>query len=98
MWAETPIYEIEVDGENVVVFGLLQDVVVADPSDQVFIVPRAGVYRLDLISQAYYGVPDLWPVIARANSLIDAIVGFELNQEVRIPTKGRLAQEGVLSV
>lgn len=98
MWAETPIYEVEVSGENVVVFGLLQDTVVADSTDQVFIVPQAGVYRLDLISNAFYGVPDLWPVIARVNGLVDAIVGFERGATIRVPTKSRLAQEGVLSV
>lgn len=98
MWVQTPVYSVTVQGENVLVFGLLEDAIVADPTDQVFIVPRAGVYRLDLISQNFYGVPDLWPVIARANNLIDAIVGFTLGQSVRIPTKARLAQEGLLSV
>ena len=98
MFAQTPIYEIESEGENVVVLGLLQDIVAADPTDQVFIVPQAGIYRLDLISQACYGVPDLWHVIARVNGLLDAIVGFERGAEIRVPTKSRLAQEGVLSV
>ena len=98
MWAQTPIYEIEVEGENVVVFGLLQDAIVADPTDQVYTVPQAGVYRLDLLSQNFYGVPDLWPVIARANNLLDAIVGFAQGQQIRVPTKSRLAQEGLLSV
>lgn len=98
MWAQTPIYEIESGGESVVVFGLLQDTVVADATDKLFSVPQAGVYRLDLISQAFYGVPDLWPIIARVNGLLDAIVGFERGAEIRVPTKARLAQEGVLSV
>jgi len=97
MWPQTPIYEIEVDGENVVVFGLLHDAVVADPTDEIFVVPRGGVYRLDLISQHAYGVPDLWHVIASVNNLIDALVGFELGDVIRIPTKARLAQEGLLS-
>lgn len=98
MWVDTPIYEVEVGGENAVVFGLLQDAVVADPSDQMYTVPQAGVYRLDLISQNFYGVPDLWFVIARANNLIDAIVGFAQGQTIRVPAKSRLAQEGLLSV
>lgn len=98
MWAQTPIYEIEVGGENVVVFGLLQDAIVADPTDEVFTVPQAGVYRLDLLSQNFYGVPDLWPVIARANNLIDALVSFAQGTRIRVPTKARLAQEGLLSV
>jgi hypothetical protein len=98
MWAQTPIYEIEVNGENVVVFGLLQDAVVADATDQTYTVPQAGVYRLDLLSQGFYGVPDLWPVIARANNLVDAIVGFAQGDKIRVPTKARLAQEGLLSV
>ncbi len=98
MWSQTPIYETEVEGENVVVFGLLQDAIVAAASDTVYTVPQAGVYRLDLLSHHFYGVPDLWAVIARANNLIDALVGFEQGAKIRIPAKSRLAQEGLLSV
>jgi len=98
MWSQTPIYEIDVEGENIVVFGLLQDAIVADPTDEVYTVPLAGVYRLDLLSYSFYGVPDLWPVIARANNLLDALVGFAQGTRIRIPTKARLAQEGLLGV
>jgi len=98
MWVQTPVYSVVSQGENVLVFGLLADAIVADPTDQVFVVPRAGVYRLDLISQNFYGIPDLWHVIARANNLVDALVGFALGDSIRVPTKARLAQEGLLSV
>jgi len=98
MWTQTPIYEVGASGENVVVFGLLQEAIAPDQTDMVFLVPRSGVYRLDLISQNFYGVPDLWHVVASVNDLIDPIVGFELGQKIRIPTKARLAQEGLLNV
>lgn len=98
MFPLTPIYESEVDGENVIVFGLMQDAVVPDPSDIVFTVPPAGVHRLDLISNDFYGVPDLWWVIARVNGILDPLVGVANGAKIRVPTKARLAQEGVLSV
>lgn len=98
MWPQTPIYEVEVERENVIVFGLMQEPVSADATDQLFTVPRGGVYRLDLISQSFYGVPDLWHVIASVNNLLDPIVGFAQGDQIRVPTKARLAQEGVLSV
>lgn len=98
MWATTPVYQVKSGGANVIVFGLLNDVIVPDPTDQIFTVPRGGVYRLDLISMSFYGVPDLWPVIARCNGCLDAIVGFAVNTKIRVPTKTRLAQEGILSV
>lgn len=98
MFPVTPIYESQADGENVIVFGLLQDVIVPDPSDTVFTVPIAGVHRLDLISQNFYGVPDFWWVIARVNNILDPLVGIANGTRIRVPTKSRLAQEGLLSV
>lgn len=98
MFPLTPIYESEVEGENVIVFGLMQDVIVPDPTDVVFTVPPAGVHRLDLISHDFYGVPDLWWVIARVNGILDPLVGIPMGTRIRVPTKSRLAQEGLLSV
>lgn len=97
MWPKTPIYEVTVDGEPVVVFGLLQDAIVPDTTDTVFQVPRAGVNRLDLISQKAYGVPDLWHVVCSANNIIDPLVGPALGQKIQLPVKARLAREGLLS-
>ena len=94
MWGKTRIYPQVVGGENVIVFGLLQDMVAPDASDQVFTVPRAGVNRLDLISQNFYGVPDLWPVIARVNGILDPMVGFSEGDVIQVPTRARLALLG----
>lgn len=98
MLARTPIYEIVTDDGNVVVSGLMQDVIVPDPTDVVYITPIGALFRLDLISQSFYGVPDLWWVIARVNGILDPVVGPALNQQLRIPTKARLAKEGILNV
>lgn len=98
MFTTTPIYESQVEGERTIVFGLLQDAVVPDATDIVFTVPVAGAKRLDLIAHDFYGVPDLWWVIARVNSILDPLVGIETGAKIRVPTKARLAQEGILSV
>lgn len=98
MWAATPIYSVDTDEGKTVVFGLLQDIIVPDPTDTVYKVPIGGVHRLDLIATSFYGIPDLWWVIARANAILDPLVGPALGQEIRIPTRARLATEGVLSV
>lgn len=102
MLASTPIYDgvtAEVEGaqEPVVVPGLMVDVVVADGSDEVYIVPQAGAARLDLIAHKFYGTPDLWWVLARVNNLSDPLVGFPSGAKIRVPTRQRLAAEGVLT-
>lgn len=98
MFPTTPIYESQAEGEPVIVFGLLQDAIVPHASDIVFTVPVGGVYRLDVISQHFYGVPDFWWVLARVNNILDPIVGAAFGARIRVPTKARLAQEGLLSV
>ena len=100
MYAKTPIYSTDTDTEEgkAIVFGLLQDVIVPDATDIVYKVPTGALFRLDLIATTFYGVPDLWWVIARANNLLDPFVGPALGQEIRIPAKSRLAAEGILSV
>jgi len=94
MFATTPVYDVAGD----IVFGLMADVVVPDLSDQLFVVPLAGVNRLDLISDEFYGTPSLWWVIARVNNIQDALVAVPVGTTIRIPTKDRLASLGVLNV
>ncbi len=98
MWSTTTVYTELVNGSMVIVFGLLDDTVVPDPTDQFFIVPIGGVYRLDLILTNFYGVPDLWWIIARCNGVLDPLAGVPVNTKIRVPTKARLAQQGILSV
>lgn len=95
MFATTPIYDGVADA---IVFGLMKDVIVPDASDTVFTVPIGGVARLDAISNQFYGTPALWWVIARVNNVVDPLMGVGLNQQIRIPTKARLAAEGILNV
>lgn len=94
MWSDTPVYEV--GGE--VVFGLLKDSVVPDASDELYVVPTAGAGRLDLISDHVYGTPELWWVIARVNNIADPFIGPSTAQELRIPTRARLVNLGLLQV
>jgi len=103
MFSATPAYdgvEAEVEGsrQKVIVFGLMVDAVVPDATDVLYTVPQAGEGRLDLVSQQFYGTPELWWVIAMVNNLLDPLVGFTVGQTVRVPRKERLASEGLLSV
>ena len=103
MFANTPVYQgvsAEIEGvrQNVIVFGLMSDAVVADASDTLYRVPQAAEARLDLISQKFYGTPELWWVVAIVNNIFDPIVGAAVGQTIRIPTRNRLAAEGILSV
>lgn len=94
MFATTPVYDVE----GTIVFGLMADVIVPDITDQLFIVPLAGVNRLDLISEEFYGTPSLWWVIARVNNIQDPLVSVPVSTTIRVPTKDRLASAGVLNV
>jgi hypothetical protein len=93
MFGDTPVYSV--DGE--VLFGLMRDSVIPDPSDQIYIVTQAGERRLDAISSLFYGTPKLWWVVALVNRLIDPLLGATVGTRLRIPTKQRLSQEGILS-
>lgn len=97
MFAKTPVHRVNTSTGNVVVFGLLIDAVVPHDTDTVYSVPPGGAGRLDLIANAVYGVPDLWWVIARANSMLDPFTGPTPGQELRIPSRDRLASLGVLN-
>ena len=103
MFSTTPVYdgvEVEVEGvrQKVIVFGLMVEAVNPDASDVLYTVPQAGEGRLDLISQQFYGTPELWWVVAVVNNVLDPLVGFVAGQIIRVPKKERLASEGVLSV
>jgi hypothetical protein len=102
MFAATPAYqiqaELETGVENVVVFGLKRDAVVPDPSDILFTVPTGGGGRLDLISQKFYGTPELWWAISRCNPEIDPMIGPNVADVIRVPARLRLASLGVLNV
>jgi len=94
MFAKTSVYEVD----SQIVFGLMRDAVVPDPTDTLYTVPQQGADRLDLVSAEFYGVPDLWWVIARCNLVLDPLSGVPTGTQLRIPTKERLASEGILNV
>lgn len=103
MFSATPVYdgvEAEIEGERqkIIVFGLMVEAVVPAASDVLYTVPQAGEGRLDLISQQFYGTPELWWAVAVVNDLRDPLIGFEAGQTIRVPTKERLASIGILSV
>ena len=81
-----------------VVFGLMHPSVVPANSDELWLVPSAGVPRLDLLANDFYGVPDLWWVIASVNNILDPLVSVPVGTPIRVPTKNRLASEGILNV
>lgn len=93
MWATTPVYRIKED----VVFGLRADTLVADSSDETYVVQPGFENRLDLIATSVYGIPELWWVLARVNNLVDPMEGFSVHQRIRVPTRNRLASKGLLS-
>ena len=95
MFTSTPVYDL---GAGNIVFGLMQQVVVQDASDELWTVPMAGVARLDLIANEFYGTPALWWVIASVNNILDPMVGVPQGTSIRVPTKERLSAEGVLNV
>lgn len=95
MFATTPIYDL--GGDNVV-FGLMQPAVVQSDSDELWTVPSAGVPRMDLLSSNFYGTTHLWWVIASVNNILDPLVSVPAGTRIRIPTKVRLAAEGILNV
>jgi hypothetical protein len=94
MFTSTPIYEVD----GVIVFGLMSEAVVADPTDEVWPVPPAGVPRLDLLSDSFYGTPELYWVLAEVNTELDPLVGIPAGTKIRVPTKERLAALGIINV
>lgn len=95
MFAKTPVYDL---GGETVVFGLMQPAVVPDDTDELWVVPSAGVPRLDLLANDFYGTPSLWWVLASVNNILDPLVSVTEGTGIRVPTKERLSAEGILNV
>lgn len=95
MFTKTPVYNL---GDDIVTFGLMQPSVVPDNTDELWVVPPAGVPRLDLLASDFYGTPQLWWVLASVNNILDPLVSVPAGSSIRVPTKTRLAAEGILNV
>jgi hypothetical protein len=101
-FAATPAYQVQAELdtglETVVVFGLRRHLVVPDPSDELFTVPTGGRGRLDLISQKFYGTPELGAAIADCNPSLDPMIDPQVGQVIAVPTRSRLAALGIASL
>lgn len=93
MFGNTPVHQV--GGEFV--FALRRPAVLPDETDELWTSTQASEYRLDLVSELFYGVPDLWWVIADANNISDPLVGVPAGTKLRIPNRERLASEGILN-
>jgi len=103
MFSKTPIYSsvpVEIEGSKTtsLILGLQVPPVIEDVSDVLYKVSQGGAARLDLISDKFYGTPELWWVIAQVNPGTDPLVGFSIGQTIRVPTRHRLATLGILNV
>lgn len=94
MFMRTPIYRTG-DG---VVFGLRQQVVFQDATDQIYVVPPAANSKLWLVAELFYGVQELWWVISEVNNILDPLVSVPAGTQLRIPRRERLADQGILTV
>lgn len=54
-------------------------------TDQFAVVPPPMQYRPDLVSQKFYGMPDLWWRIMEANQIWD-VYDFKAGITIRLPT------------
>lgn len=93
MFTTTPVYEV--DGEFV--FGLRRESVLPHATDDLWKTTQAAENRLDLVSELFYGVPNLWWVIAAVNNITDPLTGVPAGTQLRIPKAERLADEGILN-
>lgn len=94
MFSNTPAYDVSGN----ITFGLMNPTTVPDSTDNLWPVPPSGEYRMDILSTILYGTPALWHVIASVNDLLDPLVGVPAGTVIRVPTRERLAAEGILSV
>ena len=93
MFVSTPVIQVD----ETIVLGLMRDPVAIDETDLVYEVQQGITNRLDLISDHFYQTPELWWVLALVNNIQDPLVGFEVGVKIRVPTRERLASEGILT-
>lgn len=93
MFSQTDVYAIQ-DG---VAFGLMRELVVPDPSDTIFTITQPLERRPDMLSMYFYGTPHLWHVLCTVNNILDPLTGFVNGLKIRVPTKTRLASEGLMN-
>ena len=74
--------KIREDGKRVLKPTIYPKIPIKD--DDVFIYPKFGD-RLDNLAHKYYGDVSLWWIIAKANNLDEAHIGFESDKQIRIP-------------
>lgn len=87
LFQNTPVYKVNDD----LVYGLLKPAIEPSTSDPVYKVDGLTENRLDAISNAEYGTPEFWWVIAEANNLIDVQAGVSRGDLLRIPSNARVA-------
>jgi nucleoid-associated protein YgaU len=78
---------VELDGFTFFDRSIVPTIAAAD-DDTVHVIEDSD--RIDLLSQMYYGTPDLWWVIARANSLRLIPRDLKTGNELIIPSKARV--------
>ena len=105
MLQTTPVYRVtSVDPSTYelvpntydIVTGLIRDPVLADSTDLIFVVDKPNENRLDLISQSFYGTPELWWVLAMVNNMRDAQFGIPYGTRLRIPLRSRMTNLQIL--
>jgi hypothetical protein len=96
MFVKTPIYQLSEEGEDIFEWGLWAQPLVAANSDTLHEVTQLDQNRLDRISSQYYGVPDLWWAIAAVNNIVDVHIGSPAGTTLRIPSRSRLINLGIL--
>lgn len=77
----TPIYK---DGDTIR-FGLRQTPISPRSSYRIYTVTPEMENRLDLISNAFYGDPSFWWVIADANNMTDPLAAVPIGSKLRMP-------------
>lgn len=83
----TPVYKVGDD----LVYGLLKPAISFLATDPVQAVTGMTENRLDAISNAAYGTPDYWWVLAEANDIVDVQAGIPAGLSLRVPSAARVA-------
>lgn len=93
MFMATPVFSAL---GGTIVHGLLRDLAGPDETDQLYVVPQTLEARFDLISTLFYETPEMWHVICTVNNIIDPLLGVAPGTRIRVPTRQRLVELGVL--